>query len=79
MMAFGVMAAFAAFDPRRYVAVIYVIMFLFIVRTLQRLIFADDIEEHFGIALWRLIGQSIFYLALGVALVLLHPRQGVES
>lgn len=79
MMAVGVMAAFAAFDPRRYVAVIYVIMFLFIVRTLQRLIFAEDIEEHFGIALWRLIGQSIFYLALGVALVLLRPRQGVGS
>ena len=79
MMAVGVMAVFAVFDPQRYIAVIYTIMFLFVVRTLQRVLFAGEIEENFDISLVRLIGQSIFFLALGVAILLLRPRRSTES
>ena len=79
MMTVGVMAAFAAFNPQRYVAVIYAIMFLFIVRTLQRVIFADHIQEHFDISVGRLVIQSVLYLALGAALVYLRPRRGSEE
>lgn len=79
MMAIGVMAVFAVFDPRRYIAVIYTIMFLFVVRTLQRIVFAGEIEENFDISLVRLIGQSVFFLALGVAILLLRPQRSTES
>ena len=79
MMAVGVMTVFAVFDPQRYIAVVYTIMFLFVVRTLQRVLFAGEIEENFDISLVRLIGQSIFFLALGVAILLLRPRRSTES
>ena len=79
MMAVGVMAVFAVFNPERYIAVIYTIMFLFVVRTLQRIVFAGEIEENFDITLVRLIGQSLFYLALGGAILLLRPRRSTES
>lgn len=79
MMAVGVMTVFAVFDPQRYIAAIYTIMFLFVVRTLQRVLFAGEIEENFDISLVRLIGQSIFFLALGVAILLLRPRRSTES
>ncbi len=79
MMAMGVLITFAVFNPRRYVAVVYTIMFLFVVRTLQRLIFADDIQEHFDISTVRLVGQSLFFLALGGAILLLRPRGEVDA
>lgn len=79
MMTMGVMATFAVFNPHRNMAVVYAIAFLFIVRTLQRVIFAGDIQEHFDISHARLVGQSVFFLALGGAIYLIRPRHSAEA
>lgn len=75
MMSLGVLTVFAARDPQRYIGVIYALAFVFVIRTLQRIVFAGEIQENFGISSGRLISQSLFMIALGLALVLLRPRQ----
>ena len=79
MMSLGVLTTFAVYDPNRYVGVIYALAFVFVVRTLQRIVFAGDIQEDFGISSNRLIGQSLFMMAFGLVMVLLRPRQAASS
>ncbi len=75
MIFVGVMAVFAFLGPQRNRSVIYALMLLFIVRVLQRIIFAEEIKEHFDISNARLISQSIFFVALAVALFFLRPKR----
>jgi hypothetical protein len=74
MIAIGIMAAFAIRDPERNRAVVDGIGILQIVRAAQRVIFASQIQEAFGIPPSRLLAQSAFFLLLGLALLLLRPR-----
>lgn len=78
MTAMGVMTIFAVRDPRRYMAVIYTLVVVFVIRTLQRIIWADEIRASFDIPTERLVTQSLFMLALGVALLMLRPRKEVS-
>lgn len=75
MMSLGVLTALAVRDPQRYIGVIYALVLVFVIRTLQRIVFADEIQENFGISSGRLIGQSLFMITHGLVLVLLRPRR----
>ena len=74
MLFVGVMGVFAFLEPRRYRAVIYALILLFLVRAGQRIIFADEIQQNFNVSTMRLVSQTIFFLALAAALFFLRPR-----
>ena len=75
MFAIGVMAAFATWNPIRNRAIIYGISILLFVRVLQRLIFSEQANEVFGISFAYYWGQTAFFLALAVVLMLLRPKE----
>jgi hypothetical protein len=75
MVAIGILAAFALQDPQKNRSIIYGIAVLLILRVSQRLVFAQEIHEHFQVSYGKLWIQSIFFLALAIALLWLRPRQ----
>ncbi len=74
MIFVGVMAVVAFLDPRRNRAVIYALVLLFLLRAVQRLIFAEEIQENFHISTARLVSQTIFFAALAAALFVVRPK-----
>lgn len=74
MLAIGIMAAFALRDPVRNRAIVDGIGILQLLRVSQRLFFATQIQEVFSVPAGRLWAQSLFFLAFGLALLLLRPR-----
>ena len=70
----GIMATFAFRDPAGHRSFIYALMTLFVIRVLQRIIFADEIQDNFNISTVRLVTQSIFFAALAAAYYLVRPR-----
>lgn len=81
MLAIGVMAGFALRDPARNRAIIDGIGILQLLRVAQRVVFAAQVQETFGVSSSRLVLQSVFFLALGLALLLLRPpaRPGARA
>lgn len=72
MFTLGVIGTAAARDPLRHGMIVYGFAMLFVLRSLQRWFFAQEIADHLGIATGRNLGNSIFFLALAAALVVLH-------
>lgn len=75
MLFTGAMALLAFRDPWKYRVIIYALAFLFVVRVLQRFIFAGEIQENFHISTARLVGQSLFFLALAAIYLFLRPKE----
>jgi hypothetical protein len=73
MIAIGLMAAFALRDPVRNRAIIDGVGVLQLLRVAQRVYFASQIQETFGVSSGRLLLQSAFFAALGLVLLLLRP------
>jgi hypothetical protein len=73
MLAVGVMAVLALRDPVRNRAIADGIGILQLLRVAQRLIFAAEIQQTFGVSPGRLLLQSAFFFALGLALLLVRP------
>jgi hypothetical protein len=74
MIAIGIMSAFAIGDPERNRAIVDGLGILQILRAAQRVIFASQIQEVFGMPSGRLMLQSAFFFVLGVLLLLLWPH-----
>jgi len=74
MIAIGIMSAFALRDPERNRAIVDGIGILQILRAVQRVIFASQIQEIFGMPSGRLMLQSAFFFVLGLLLLLLRPH-----
>lgn len=74
MLAIGVMAFFAVRNPVRNRAIVDGIGILQLLRVSQRIVFATQVQEAFAVPSGRLWAQSAFFLALGLALLLLRPR-----
>ena len=51
---------------------------LLVIRVAQRVIFAMEIEQNFGISTVRIWGQAAYFLAIAVALLLLMPRRKAQ-
>jgi hypothetical protein len=75
VIAFGVMMLAIAKDPVRYGPLVYVAALLGAIRIVERLVFASDLQQAFGIGLDRTIATAIIVAALNVGLILLKPRE----
>ena len=74
MLTVGLLAGIAAADPVRHAAVVYAVAVLFVIRSAQRVVFADETLRAFGITLARDVAVASFFLALALALVVLGRR-----
>lgn len=74
MIAIGVLAGMALSDPERNRAIIYGLIVLLLLRVSQRLLFAQELHEHFAVSYAKLWVQSLFFIAIGAGLFLLRPR-----
>jgi hypothetical protein len=74
MLTVGLLAGLAATDPVRYSAVVYAVAVLFVIRSAQRLVFADESMRAFGITLARDVVVASLFLALALVLVVLARR-----
>jgi hypothetical protein len=72
MIVLGLLAAVAASDPMRYRAVVYCFVVLFLIRTLQRIAFKQDIEQAFQIDPLRNLLTAGFFLAMAISLAVLQ-------
>ena len=75
VIAFGVMLLAIAKDPVRYGPLVYVAALLGAIRIAERLIFAAELKQAFGIGFDRTIVTAIIVLALNGGLILLKPRE----
>jgi hypothetical protein len=74
MLALAYLQALAVLDPWRYRAVIDVTLAVFVARQLQRLFFADDIAQAFGIPPDQHWLRSAYFLLLAVLLLVARLR-----
>lgn len=74
MLTLGILAALAIRDPARNKLIIYGVVFMLFLRTLQRILFAGQASSVFGIPLGAYWAQTVIYFAVAVALVFLRPR-----
>ncbi len=72
MLTVGFVTAAAACDPLKYGAVVYALAALFVMRSLQRFLLADEIAQTFRIDSRRNLANAAFFLVLAVVLVGLH-------
>jgi hypothetical protein len=80
MFVLGVMAAITARDPLHHRLIVYGFAVLWLIRSLQRLIFWQEIQNAFAIPTGSLISGTVFVFLSGVLLVVLlyfaeRPRQ----
>lgn len=71
MLTTGLLAGLAAANPVRHAAIVYAVALLFVIRSAQRVFFADESFRAFGITLARDVVVASLFLALAVALVVL--------
>jgi hypothetical protein len=74
MFAWGIMAAFAAWNPVKNKVIIYGLSILLLVRGLQRLFFFAQANEAFGISAWYYWAQTALFLATAVIVFMLRPK-----
>jgi hypothetical protein len=74
MLTLGILAAFAIRDPARNILIIYGVVFMLFLRTLQRIVFATQAYSVFAIPTGVYWAQTIIYFAVAVALIFLRPR-----
>ncbi len=72
MIVLGLLAAVAASDPLRYRPIVYGFVLLFVIRTLQRVVFQQDIERAFHIDPTRNLLTGGFFLAMAFTLAALQ-------
>lgn len=78
MLTVGLIATFAVWQPAKNTFIIYGVSFLLFVRVIQRLFFAGQAFDVFGISpVWYWV-QTVVFLAIPVALILLRPK-AIES
>jgi hypothetical protein len=71
MLTVGLLAGIAATDPARHTAIVHAVAVLFVIRSAQRMFFADETLRAFGISLARDAAVASLFLVLAAALVLL--------
>jgi hypothetical protein len=79
MITIGIMGWIAAREPQRHRPVIVAIAVLLLIRVVQRLTHAGDIQLTFGVSDLRIWLQSAYFAALAGALLFLMPKRGEIS
>ncbi len=68
MLTVGILAGFAALRPQKYQVITFAVAGMLMLRTAQRLFFAAEQSEVFGISGWYYWTQTVVFFAIGVAL-----------
>ena len=71
----GILALFAIVEPVKNKRIIDGVVILLILRVAQRVIFAQQIHEAFGIAAKRNLINAGFFLVIALILFLLKPKE----
>jgi hypothetical protein len=79
MLTLGILAALAIKNPAQNRYIIYGVVFMLLLRTLQRVLFAGQASLVFDIPLVIYWVQTVIYFAVAVLLVLLRPRVDKSS
>jgi uncharacterized protein DUF4345 len=79
MIGIGMMALWACGNPQRHPTVVLGIVAILLLRVLQRVMLAKEIETAFNISPARLWVQAGFFLIIAVALFLLRPRANTAA
>jgi hypothetical protein len=79
MITISFLSAAAFYAPVQNRIAVHAVILLLLVRTVQRFVFASDAIEAFGLTTNQLITQSVFFLALALALFLFRPRAASPS
>ena len=79
MVTIGFLAGAAFLDPQRCKIAIDGVVFLLVLRVLQRFVFGGQAQQAFGISTSQLVFQSLFFLAIAVALLFFRPRKATET
>lgn len=72
MFVLGVFAGVAAMDPLRYRPIVYGFSALFVIRSLQRVVFKHQIEDAFAIAPGKNLTSIVLFFLLGACLFVLY-------
>jgi hypothetical protein len=78
MFALGLICIGAARKPLQNRVIIYSFVTLFVIRSLQRLVFGQEISEVFSIEVSRNMGNMVFFLALAASLVIFERMARAE-
>ncbi len=68
MLTVGVLAGFAAFRPERYQVITFSVAAMLSLRTVQRIVFASEQSDVFGISGLYYWSQTVVFFAIGVGL-----------
>jgi hypothetical protein len=68
MFVLGLLAAVAVRDPLRYRVIVYVFALLFLIRSVQRVVFKEQIEQAFHIAPSHNLFNMVFFLVMAISL-----------
>ena len=79
MITIGVLAAAAIYDPWNHRVVVYGIALLLLLRVLQRVVYGGEAQELFELTTARLVGQSMLFLGMALALLVFRPMPTVRS
>jgi hypothetical protein len=74
MLTIGILAALAILDPLRNRFIIYGVVFMLFLRTIQRILFASQAALVFDIPAGIYWAQTVIYFAAAVALIFLRPK-----
>ena len=74
MLTLGILAGLAIKDPPQNRFIIYGVVFMLFVRTIQRIFFAAEAYSVFGIPGTVYWIQTVIFFAVAIALILLRPR-----
>jgi len=74
MLTLGILAALAIRNPVQNKFIVYGVVFMLFLRTLQRILFAGQASAVFGIPLGVYWAQTVIYFAVAVSLVILELK-----
>jgi len=74
MLTLGILAALAIRNPVQNKFIVYGVVFMLFLRTLQRILFAGQASSVFGIPLGVYWAQTVIYFAVAVSLVTLELK-----
>lgn len=79
MFVVGILAGAAARDPERHRSVILAVVILLVIRVLQRLLHANEIQNTFGISEFRIWFQGVYFFVLAGVLFYLMPKRNAGA
>ena len=71
MVTLGILAVAAALNPSKNRVIVYGFVILHLGRALQRLVWAQEVQDAFGISASRNVANMVFFSVLAVAVVVL--------